>query len=229
MIKKLMRYVCFLSQINVLQFFYLNYLCKKVVRRDKSKIIPYRNAVIELGKDSKIYLENGDIELGCDRLGKSKAETRIRMRKGAIWKSEEGCKVSYGCTIEVFSNAIFESKYFTMNCNSVTVVSKQVSFGHDVMIGRNVVIYDSDFHQILNDKKEIINQSQPVEIGNHVWLGVNVILLKGATIGSGCVIGAQAVVAGKVDSNTIYQVKREKIERVEYGNWNRKYPVVEGD
>lgn len=226
--KRLMQHVRLLAQVNKMQFFYLNYFCKNVVRSDRSKIIPYKGSVIELGKKSKIYLSNGDIEIGCDRLKKSKIETLIRMRDGSEWKSEGGCKVSYGCTIEIFSGAIFQNKYYTMNCNSVAVVSNRVSIGQDVMIGRNVVIYDSDFHQILNNKREVINQSRPVEIGNHVWVGVNVTILKGTMIGSDVVIGAQSIVSGKVDSNTIYQIRREKVERAEYGSWNRKYPTIGG-
>lgn len=229
MLKRLIQYANFLRQVNKIQFFYLNYFCKNVVRRDKSKIIPYKYAIIELGKDSKVELSNGDIEIGCDRVKRSKAETRICMKEGAVWESEGGCKISYGCTIEVFSGAVFTNKYFTMNCNSVAVASNRISLGHDVMIGRNVVIYDSDFHQILDHEQKVMNHSKPVEIGDHVWLGVNVIILKGASIGQGSVIGAQTVVAGKVDPNTIYQMKRDIVERVGYRGWDREYPAIRGD
>ena len=227
--KRLIQYICFLKKVSIIQFFYLNYFSKNIIRKDKSKIIPYKHSVIELEKNTKVFLSNGDIEIGCDRLKKSKTETIIRIKNGAEWKSVGGCKVSYGCTIEIFANAVFESKYFTMNCNSVAVISNRISFGHDVMIGRNVVIYDSDFHQILNENKEVINQSRPVEIGDHVWLGVNVTVLKGSVIGSGSVIGAQTVINGRVGADTIYQTKREGTERSGYGSWNRKYPNLIGE
>lgn len=229
MIKKIKEYIWFLRRVNVIQFFYLNYLCKNVERRDRSKVIPYKHSVIDIEKCSKLYLNNGDIEIGCDRLKKSREETKLHVREGAIWKSEGGCKISYGSTVDVFPEAVLETGYFTMNCNSVIVVSHRVFLGNDVMIGRNVVIYDSDFHQILNNRQEIVNLSKPVEIGNHVWLGVNVIILKGASIGDDCVIGAQAVVTGKVGERTIYQPTRESIERRNYGDWDRKYPLYQGD
>lgn len=227
--KRFIQYFYFFRQVNIVQFFYLNYFCKNVIRKDKSKIIPYKHAVIELDKDSKIYLENGDIEAGCDRLKKSKAETLICLKKGARWNSGGGCKISYGCTIHLLPNSVFESKYFTINCNSVIVVSKNVTLGDDVMISRNVVIYDSDFHQILDEKKRVMNPSKPVKIGDHVWLGVNVTILKGAEIGSGCVIGARTLVNGTVEAHCIYQEQREKTERTNYRCWNRKHPEEVGD
>ena len=55
------------------------------------------------------------------------------------------------------------------------------------MAGRNVVIYDSDFHTILNTQHELMNPDAPVTIGDHVWLATNVTVLKGSSIGSGSV------------------------------------------
>ncbi len=43
----------------------------------------------------------------------------------------------------------------------------------------------------------------PVNIGNNVWLGDRVAVLPGSTIGDGCVIGANSVVAGVIPPQTI--------------------------
>lgn len=224
MIQRIVQNIKLLKKINIIQFFFLNYFCKSVIRMDNSKIIPYKNTIIDIEPGAKIYLSGGDIEIGCDLLKKSKMETRIRLREKSLWSSFGGCKISYGSTIEILQDAIFDCKFFTMNSNSTIIVAEKITLGRDVMIGRNVVVYDSDHHQILDKNGEIINYSKPVVIGDHVWLATNVLILKGTSIGSGSVIGANSIVSSAVDEKTIYGMEQKKYIRKDYRNWDRKSP-----
>lgn len=70
----------------------------------------------------------------------------------------------------------------------------------NVVISENVTIRDSDNH-ILNDNTDKI--TQPIIIGNHVWIGMNVTILKGVSIGDGAVIAAGSLVAKDVPPNTL--------------------------
>ena len=45
--------------------------------------------------------------------------------------------------------------------------------------------------------------SAPIHIGNHVWVGVRAIILKGVTIGDGAIIAAGSVVTRDVPANTL--------------------------
>ena len=56
-----------------------------MIRTDHYKLIPYKNSVIDISKKAKIYIRGGDIEIGCDMIKKSKAETRVRLRENGIW------------------------------------------------------------------------------------------------------------------------------------------------
>lgn len=79
-----------------------------------------------------------------------------------------------------------------------------VTIGNDVMIGANVTIVDSDFHATdLNLRKHghKAASSKPIVIEDHVWIGMNVVILKGVTIGRGAVIGANCVVSKDVPAN----------------------------
>lgn len=221
---RLFQYFSFLKKVNIIDFFYLNYFCESVIRTDHYKLIPYKNSVIDISKNAKIYIRGGDIEIGCDLLKKSKAETRVRLRENAIWSSKNGCKISYGTTLEILDNAILNSGYFTVNCNSVIVVAKKMYLGQDVMIGRNAVLYDSDFHQMLDKKGKTLNPASQVKVGSHVWIGANSTILKGTMIGQNSVIGANAVVNGEVPEKVIFNIKREKFVRNEFEKWDRKYP-----
>lgn len=84
--------------------------------------------------------------------------------------------------------------------NNVTIdCYKAISIGENVVISKGVTIRDSDNHAI-NSNKHI---SAPIVIGNKVWIGLNVIILKGVHIGDGAVVAAGAVVTHDVPSNAL--------------------------
>jgi len=43
--------------------------------------------------------------------------------------------------------------------------------------------------------------TQPISIGNHVWIGINATILKGVTIGDGAIIAAGAVVTRDIPAS----------------------------
>ena len=53
--------------------------------------------------------------------------------------------------------------------------------------------------------------AEPVRIGDNVWLGANVVVLKGVTIGDNAVIGANSVASKNVPEGTLYFEKREPL------------------
>lgn len=223
---KIVQRIKLYRSVRFFQYVYLNHFCKNVIRTDQSHIIPYKNAVLDLAPSSKIYVGGGDLEIGCDRLKGSKAETLIRLRENAVWSSEGGCRISYGATIEVLQNGLLDTQFFTVNSNSVLITAKHIQLGRDVMIARNVVIYDSDYHTVTNNQNEISNPDRPIYIGDHVWLTANVTVLKGTMIGNNCLIGSNSVVHGQIPSNTLYKIIGTTQLKENYGSWNRNYPVV---
>lgn len=84
----------------------------------------------------------------------------------------------------------------------------EISIGSHLTCGANVCIWDTDFHPLdaaarrANDRSAI--QRKPVIIGDDVFLGANVLVLKGARIGDRAVIGAGSVVTGEVPADEIW-------------------------
>lgn len=76
---------------------------------------------------------------------------------------------------------------------------KSIRLGKNVRCGANTLITDSDWHQ--NDPRS--GEPRPVNIGDNVWLGVNVTVLKGVTIGENTVIGAGSLVVKDIPANVI--------------------------
>lgn len=64
------------------------------------------------------------------------------------------------------------------------------------------VIRDNDGgkHRILSENYE---NSKPIVINNHVWIGENSVILKGVTIGEGAVIAASSVVTKDIPPHCI--------------------------
>ena len=80
--------------------------------------------------------------------------------------------------------------------NDVEIVCfSRIIIGEDVAISKGVIIRDSDNHIINN---QVDDMTKPIEIGDHVWIGLRAIILKGVKIGNGSVIAAGAVVTRDV-------------------------------
>ena len=110
-----------------------------------------------------MYVEK-TLHFGINRIKGSSAEARVRIRVGGKWISHGDALLFIVSFIDVHENALFESGFFSINAGSLVVVGKHVKFGNDVMIGREVTIYDSDFHQVRNEDDEPVNFSNEVVI-----------------------------------------------------------------
>jgi maltose O-acetyltransferase len=89
--------------------------------------------------------------------------------------------------------------------NNVSLVATQgISIGDGCQIGDMVTILDSDFHEVdPATRKRSAGASGRVTIGNNVWLGSRVMILKGVTVGANSVIGPMSVVTRNVAPNSV--------------------------
>jgi len=79
-----------------------------------------------------------------------------------------------------------------------------VSIGDDVMFASENEVRADDGHPIFDVRTEKrVNVSRSITIGNHVWVAREAVLLGGATIGEGSVIGYRSLVTGKIPNNCI--------------------------
>lgn len=78
---------------------------------------------------------------------------------------------------------------------------QEVTIGRDCQIGQYAIINDNDYHSI--EDKQRLPPSRPVVLGDRVWLGARVIVLKGVHIGDDAVIGAGSVVTRDVPARCV--------------------------
>jgi acetyltransferase-like isoleucine patch superfamily enzyme len=105
-----------------------------------------------------------------------------------------------------------------LNTNTVLNCFSYIEIGKGTMISDDVRIQDSDNHNIVINGIEK-ESTKPIIIGDRVWVGKNVLILKGVTVGDGAIIAAGSVVVKDVPSKTLVAGNPAKVikENVE---WN---------
>lgn len=87
---------------------------------------------------------------------------------------------------------------------SVIVSAKKIEIGDNVLIGFNCYIADTDSHPVDPITRHTgLPDTSPVKIEDNVWLGANVVVLKGVTIGENSVIGSNSLVLSNIPANVI--------------------------
>ena len=80
-------------------------------------------------------------------------------------------------------------------CSNDFDIKHKIVFGKDVHLARNTTVRTSDGHTIIDKTtNEPINEPKDVIVGNHVWIGANATLLKGATLGNNSIIATCSLV-----------------------------------
>ena len=108
-----------------------------------------------------------------------------------------------GCRINVNSGARLTLGSGYMNHDCVIDCFDSITIGRHVVISERVVMRDSDNHAVcaLDESNNSIDKrdyTAPIVVEDHVWIGMNVTILRGVTIGEGSIIAAGSVVTKDV-------------------------------
>lgn len=95
--------------------------------------------------------------------------------------------------------SVGDGTYFNYGTN-VSAMDR-VQIGSNCAIGQYCIIMDSDYHS--TEDHRVLGPARPIVIEDDVWLGARVIVLRGAHIGRGAVIGANSVVRGDIPPYTL--------------------------
>lgn len=98
---------------------------------------------------------------------------------------------------------------------SVLVAAKKITVGSRTLIGAGCVLADTDFHPLnrFSRSQGCPGEAKPIVIGEDVWLGLNVTVLKGVSIGDGSIIGAGSVVTKDIPPHTLAAGNPAKVIR----------------
>jgi acetyltransferase-like isoleucine patch superfamily enzyme len=93
---------------------------------------------------------------------------------------------------------------FVLSAESQIVCQEEIVFGPGCLVSWDVLIIDSDFHEIrLDDEGHGARVRAPVVFGERVWVGARASVLKGVALADGVVVAAGAVVARSETSSDV--------------------------
>jgi len=160
-----------------------------------------KGAVIELNPGAIIELQSGSLRLGTSWARWSRAKTLLQLRTNSKVLLQGDMRVHEGGSIYVSEGALLELGSGYINDDVRIGCYNRIKIGHDVAIAEQVVIRDSDNHQLIGSVTH--KPDAAIEIGNHVWIGIRATILKGVHIGDGAVVAANSVVTKDVPPNTL--------------------------
>jgi len=207
----------YVSNIHLLKFKNLMINLKtKGIRKNMSRIFLFGSCGYAIDKSAKINLNNGHLSINRYVTKKDPFIGNIELYENSEINVDHTFFIHSGCDVMVFKNAKLNlgsgyiNRYAKIRCYSA------ITIGNDAAISENVSIWDSDAHTI--EGKEHF-ATQPVVIGNHVWIGANVTILKGVTIGNDAIIASGSVVTKDIPAKCLAAGIPAKVIR-ENVKWN---------
>lgn len=116
------------------------------------------------------------------------------LRDDAFFTAPFYCDYGYNISI---------GKNFYSNHNLIILDGAKVAIGDYVFIAPNCCITTAGHPIDVAQRNEGLEIALPITIGNNVWIGANVCILPGVTIGDNTIIGAGSVVNKDIPSNVI--------------------------
>lgn len=127
-------------------------------------------------------------------------QARMRIGKYAFIRKNASIRVDHQGELWL-GDHVFINDNCNINCVGRT------SIGAYTKIAPNVCINDHDHNYKSSEGGHLLVGQ--VTIGEHVWIGSNVVILRDTVIGDHAVIAAGSVVKGHVPAHTVYLNKRE--------------------
>ncbi len=130
--------------------------------------------------------------------------------------------IGRGSKISIGNGAVLTlGRNFMINGNSAIICQKEISFGNDCLLSWDILMMDTDFHSVINEKGQTLNSPKPITIGNHVWIGCRNTILKGVSIASDNIISAHSTITKSIpEPNCIVGGHGKSVEIIKKGiNW----------
>lgn len=189
----------FLQNLMSVAYYLLNFNSKRI--HGKQNRVQIRGAFLKRVKISVIGDNNVII------IGRATHITRTRITlKGSNLRLELGANCIYYKGIIWIEDKdgqiiIGEGTSIQGAMLKATEMKATIRIGRDCIIGDDVEIRTGDLHSIIDmQTNKRINYDENIDIGDHVWIGAHVRVLKGVTIGEHSIVGTDAVVTRSIPS-----------------------------
>lgn len=129
-------------------------------------------------------------------------EKRAEILKTLLPGMEENCTIlspfvtDYGCYSKIGHDSFINHNAYLMDGGGITI-------GHHCFIGPNCGMYTAIHPLIAEERNAGLEKALPITIGDNCWIGADVTILPGVTIGSNTVIGAKSVVTKDIPDHVV--------------------------
>ena len=194
-----------LLTLDLFKTLYINFKYFQFKEAMKLPIYIYPHTIIEKAEGKICILDN--ITPGMVKFGKHGKGNRLH----SIWLVSGtiilhgGCYFGSGIKLSVGDNATINiGKRVSVTGDTSIICKNNITIGDDCIISWDVLVMDTDFHNIKDKEERIINHSVPIRIGEKVWISCRCSILKGAFIRNGCIVACGSTVTkGNMFENSI--------------------------
>lgn len=162
---------------------------------------------------SRLLLGYQHVNIGQDRF--RGLPTALDLGRDSRFEVEGSASIGPGVGIAVGAGAHFsmgDGSY--ISADATILCTAEVTIGRECALAWGLMIMDTDFHEVVRPGR-MWRDRAPVHIGDHVWIGAGVTILKGVTIGDGAVIAARSVVTRDVPPRTLVRGNPAEVVRDE--------------
>ncbi len=124
--------------------------------------------------------------------------------EGSVVRPPFGCE--FGQTVSIGANTF-------INMNALLLDGAPVTIGNHVLIGPNTHFYTAGHPLDYRRRRSWETRCLPIVIEDDVWIGGNVVIAQGVTIGARSVIAANSVVTRDVPCDSLYGGSPAKLIR----------------
>lgn len=199
---------CFLRRIKTVKNTFFPILREKGCKKFKSLrysvragglFVIYPKSKIHIDKKADITIDEA-LYFNKPWQGRQNRTATLSLAAGASLSVGGYFVMREGVYVTVENGATLSLIDGTLNNGARISCFKKISLGRDVRLSEDVILRDSDNHEVL---REGYVGTAPIIIGDHVLVGLRSIVLKGVTIGGGSIIAAGAVVTKSVQKNSL--------------------------
>ena len=132
----------------------------------------------------------------------SDIDKRNDILKKLLPNMEDNCTIlspfvtDYGCYCHIGHDSFLNHNAYLMDGGGITI-------GHHCFIGPNCGMYTAIHAAIAEERNQGLEKALPIVIGDNCWIGSDVTILPGVTIGSNTIIGAKSVVTKDIPEGVI--------------------------
>jgi acetyltransferase-like isoleucine patch superfamily enzyme len=154
----------------------------------------HEKIMLNLEGSGNVMMLGNKARLGAIRLDVIGNNNKIIIEDAVSYKRGHLRVVGDNQTFRIGKGTTIEKCYFLCaeDCN--------ITVGEHCMFSYEIVIRTTDAHSVLDlETRERINKAESISIGNHVWLGAEVMITKGVSLPDDCIVGARSICNRSID------------------------------